>query len=99
MTLLVGILTFVAIVASAYHFESLIDPGPSIKCSNMDPLEWFIFRLEPELDRIANFSVSVAGLILAGVAYKISPALGLVPPIALGIYTVLRLKAHSIWPF
>lgn len=99
MTLIVGLLAFVAIAASIYHFESLIDPGQGTRHSKMDPLEKFIFDLDPEWDRIANFGIGVVGLVLTGIAFQITPVLGLVPPVGLGLYSVLRLKVHGLWPF
>lgn len=99
MTLLVGILAFLAIAASIYHFESLINPGVGTRYSKMDPLEKFIFDLDPEWDLIANFGVGVLGLVLTGVAYTVTPVLGLVPPVGLGAYSVLRAKVHGLWPF
>lgn len=99
INILVGLIGFVALALSLYHFESVINPGVSTRYSDFDFLEKFIFDLEPEWDRVMNGVSAIVGLILIGLAHRVTPVLGLVPGLGIAVYSLLRLKKHSLWPF
>lgn len=93
---LLGILSFVALALSLYHFEKLINPGSGVNYKRVDVLEKFIFDLDPEWDRIANFMFAVTVLVLMGVADHFSRPLAFLIMGGLLDYDLLRFKVHGL---